>query len=169
MKSQAYVPSLKGEAIVTRPEELKDDRLAGYRAAVEALEQYLKLETDRKEAQIWHGQLESLKFHMAHESDPASRVYRGSEVTARARLLNKQPEPSYTERARQARVIGRVVLKCVFSADGAVKHILVVQSLPHGLTDAAVGAAKLITFVPATLNGQPVSMFMQLEYNFNLY
>jgi TonB family protein len=167
MKSQAYMP-FNGEAIVTRPGELKDHRLVRYRAVFAVLEQYLKLEMDLKEAQIWHEQLENLKFYMTDESDPASRVYRGSEVTTRTRLLNK-PEPLYPQRARQAHIIGRVVLRCVVSADGAVKHILVVESLPHGLTDAAVAAAKQIKFVPATLNGQAVSMFMQLEYNFNLY
>jgi hypothetical protein len=43
------------------------------------------------------------------------------------------------------------------------------QSLPYGLTEAAIAAARQIKFEPATLDGKPVSMFMQLEYNFNLY
>ncbi len=62
-----------------------------------------------------------------------------------------------------------MVLRCVFAADGTVKHILVVQSLPKGLTEQAVAAARQIQFVPATRDGKPVSMWMQLEYNFNLY
>ncbi|HEY8224538.1 MAG TPA: hypothetical protein VIG25_04615 [Pyrinomonadaceae bacterium] len=41
--------------------------------------------------------------------------------------------------------------------------------LPDGLTWQAVRAAKQIKFIPATVNAWPVSMFMQLEYNFNLY
>jgi hypothetical protein len=57
----------------------------------------------------------------------------------------------------------------VFASDGTVKHLLVVQSLPHGLTEVSIAAAKQIKFVPATINGVPVSMFMQLEYNFSLY
>ena len=36
-------------------------------------------------------------------------------------------------------------------------------------TEKAIGAARQIRFVPARKNGQPVSMYMQLEYNFNLY
>jgi len=43
------------------------------------------------------------------------------------------------------------------------------QSLQGGLTEKAIAAARQIRFVPATRNGQPVSMYMQLEYNFNLY
>jgi hypothetical protein len=57
----------------------------------------------------------------------------------------------------------------VFAGDGSIKHILVVEGLPHRLTEAAIAAARQIKFEPATLDGKPVSMFMQLEYNFNLY
>jgi hypothetical protein len=45
----------------------------------------------------------------------------------------------------------------------------IVARLPDGLTWQAVRAAKQIKFIPATVNAWPVSMFMQLEYNFNLY
>jgi len=90
------------------------------------------------------------------------------EVTTKARVLSK-PEPSYTEAARRAGVQGTVVLRAVFSADGEVKSVRVGQALPFGLTTAAIEAAHRIKFTPATKDGQPVSMFIQLEYNFNLY
>jgi len=48
-----------------------------------------------------------------------------------------------------------------------VEHILVLSYLPYGLTETAIAVAKKIKFVPK--EGKPVSMFMQLEYNFNLY
>ena len=112
----------------------------------------------------WKEQLETLRFHAGDSAD----IYVGRDVTTKPRLISK-PEPAYTQLARSEQVVGRVVLKCVFAADGSVKHILVVQSLPGGLTDRSIAAAKKIKFVPATLNGQPVSMWMQLEYNFNLY
>jgi len=167
MKSQAYVP-FNGEAIVTKPGELKGERLVRYQSAAAALEQYLKLENDPREKEIWQEQLDSLKFYMAAKSDGASQVYSSKDVTTKVQVLSK-PEPSYTERARMEQITGVVVLRCVFSSDGKVKHILVLQSLPTGLTNAAIAAAKRIKFVPATLNGKPVSTFMQVEYNFNLY
>ncbi len=37
------------------------------------------------------------------------------------------------------------------------------------LLAAAVRAARRIKFVPATRDGRPVSQFIQIEYNFNLY
>jgi hypothetical protein len=45
----------------------------------------------------------------------------------------------------------------------------VVQGLPDGLTERAIEAARKIKFVPASKEGKYVSMWMQLEYNFNLY
>ncbi len=96
------------------------------------------------------------------------RVLRGSEVEQRARLLSK-PEPQYTEEARRNQVTGTVVLRVVFSSMGEVVDIHAVQLLPFGLTERAIAAARQIRFLPATRGGQPVSGYMQLEYNFNLY
>ena len=45
-------------------------------------------------------------------------------------------------------------------------HIKVVSGLPYGLNDRAVEAAKKIQFTPAKKNGHPVSMWMELQYNF---
>jgi hypothetical protein len=57
----------------------------------------------------------------------------------------------------------------VFSRTGQVTNIQAVQPLCCGLTEKAIAAARQIRFVPATREGQPVSVRMQLEYNFNLY
>ena len=61
------------------------------------------------------------------------------------------------------------MLRVVFSADGIIRHILVIRGLPVGLTEGAVEATRGIRFTPATIDGVPVSMFVQIEYNFNLY
>jgi len=62
-----------------------------------------------------------------------------------------------------------VIIRAVFSASGQVTNISAISKLPDGLTEKAIGAARQIRFVPATKDGRPVSMWMQLEYNFNLY
>ena len=97
-----------------------------------------------------------------------SRIFTGKDVTTKARLISK-PEPQYTEEARKNQITGTVVLKCVFSSSGQVTNIRTVSGLPHGLTERAIAAARQIKFVPATKDGHQVSMWMQLEYNFNLY
>ena len=98
----------------------------------------------------------------------ADRVYSSPEVTTRARVLSK-PEPQYTEEARRNQITGTVILRVVFSRSGEVTNIRAIQTLSDGLTEKAIAAARRIQFVPATRNGQTVSMYMQLEYNFNLY
>lgn len=99
--------------------------------------------------------------------DP-DRVYPAPLVTERARVLAK-PEPQYTEDARRNQITGSVVLRVIFSRTGVVTNIRALQALPFGLTERAIAAARLIRFRPATKDGRPVNVYMQLEYNFNLY
>ena len=94
--------------------------------------------------------------------------FAGSQVEQRARVLFK-PEPTYTEEARRNQTEGTVMLRVVFASNGDVVQIRAVHTLPYGLTERAIAAARQIKFVPAVKGGHPVSVFMQLEYNFNLY
>ena len=100
------------------------------------------------------------------QSDTGERVFSGREVDTKARLLTK-PEPPYTKDARKHKITGTVILRVVFSKTGEVNNIKVLVGLPYGLTEQAIKAAKGIKFTPAMKDGQPVSMWMQLEYNFN--
>ena len=97
-----------------------------------------------------------------------TKIFNGKEVTSKARVLEK-PEPTYTEAARKNQITGTVTLRAIFSSSGAVTNIHAVSGLPDGLTERAIAAAKSIRFVPATKDGHPVSMWMELQYNFNLY
>lgn len=97
-----------------------------------------------------------------------NKIFSGKEVNSKARVLSK-PEPQYTEEARKNQVTGTVVLRAVFTSGGQVTNIRAVAGLPYGLTDRAIAAARQIKFMPATKDGRPVSMYIQLEYNFNLY
>lgn len=95
-------------------------------------------------------------------------IFKASLVSQRARVLSK-PEPQYTEEARRNQITGTVVLYAVFSKTGEVINIRAVSALPFGLTERAIAAARQIRFLPATKDDHPVSVHMQLEYNFNLY
>ncbi len=97
-----------------------------------------------------------------------NRVFSGKEVSTKARVISK-PEPNYTEDARKNQVTGTVVLRAILTSGGQVSGIRAVSGLPHGLTERAIAAARNIKFVPATKDGRPVSMHIQLEYSFNLY
>jgi TonB family protein len=108
------------------------------------------------------------KFGITSTANEDNRVFQGSEVTQKIRVLNKPP-PIYPESARKYGVTGTVVLRAVFSKDGEVTNLYVIRKLPHGLTQAAMRAARAIEFSPAMKDGQPVSQYMELQYNFNVY
>ncbi len=169
LKSQALA-SFFGDVLVLNEKELSEDRKAHYVQAAEALEKYLQLKPNTDNKQTWTEQLESLRVHggatLGH--DGGQKIYSGKEVETKVRVLSK-PEPAYTNIARANQITGIVILRAIFYADGTVKRILVVKGLPDGLTEAAIMSARKIKFIPATIDGHPVSMFIQLEYYFDLY
>lgn len=140
--------------------------------AAEGLEKFFQLNPSPPDAAFWREQLATLRVYaqIAERNDSGTprTVFLSSELTTKARLLFR-PEPQYTEEARKAGVDGKVVLRGVLAVDGTVQNILVLRSLPHGLTETAVKAARQIKFIPATKDGRPVSQFVQIEYNFNLF
>jgi len=95
-------------------------------------------------------------------------TFTSREVEQRARLLSK-PEPQYTDEARRNQISGTVMLRVIFSSSGEVVQIRALRTLPFGLTERAIAAARQIKFVPAVKGGRAVSVHMQLEYNFQLY
>lgn len=95
-----------------------------------------------------------------------NKVFSPSKVDTKARILNK-PEPGYTETARKKQIIGTVVLHAVFSSEGSVTNITVISGLADGLTEQAIAAAKKIQFSPAIKDGRRVSVWMELQYDFN--
>jgi TonB family protein len=99
---------------------------------------------------------------------PAADVFTGNPVDRKIIIFMK-PEPSYTEEARQRRVVGTVLIRAVASANGSMVNIEVKQGLPAGLTEQAVEALKKMKFIPAAKDGKLVSTWIELEYNFNLY
>jgi TonB family protein len=88
---------------------------------------------------------------------------------ARKAIIVYKPEPTYTEEARKKRVSGVVRLRLVLGAAGEAKDISVIKGLPGGLTEKAAEAARYMLFFPAQKDGRPVSQFVVLEYNFNIY
>lgn len=157
-----------------RARKEQSERSAAHRAqfiqAAESLARYLQLTPNSSEANSWREQLGALRVYarLADESDPQRSVFLASEVTTKVRILAK-PEPEYTVSARQAQVVGVVVLRAVLASDGTVQNIFVFRSLSHGLTEQAIKAARKIKFTPATKDGHPVSQAVMMEYYFNLY
>ncbi|PYS93042.1 MAG: hypothetical protein DMF64_06460 [Acidobacteria bacterium] len=148
------------------PSATTQARSARLREAAQSIERFLTLSPNHPDAPFWREQLETLRVYTAAPEGPS--VYNTKEVTSRA-IITSKPEPTFTQEARQNNTQGEIVLRMVLAADGKVKYILVLKGLSDGLTERAIAAARQITFIPAMKDGHPVSQFVTVSYNFNIY
>lgn len=84
------------------------------------------------------------------------------------KILSKK-KAEYTEVARTNGTQGTVTLRVTFLASGSIGGISVIKSLPDGLTDQAIAAARMITFEPERVNGTPRTTSRPVTFSFNLY
>jgi TonB family protein len=86
-------------------------------------------------------------------------------------VLRQRINPSYSQQAMRARIQGEVLLDVEVLANGTVGRVKVAKSLDqvYGLDRAALDAAKLWLFDPATSNSQPVASVVTLNLEFRLH
>jgi TonB family protein len=84
------------------------------------------------------------------------------------RILSKA-KPGFTEFARAYDMSGHVLLRVTFLKSGEIGSVSVIQGLPFGLTQAAINAAKRLTFEPAMIDGSPITVTKSVDYSFTLY
>jgi protein TonB len=76
-------------------------------------------------------------------------------------------DPVYPPLARETHIRGTVIVDAVIDEHGNVVQARVVSGHPL-LMDAALKAVLLWKYEPTTLNGQPVSVELQVQVHFNL-
>jgi len=97
----------------------------------------------------------------------SGRIYRvGLGVTPPIPIY--QPDPSYSEKARQAKREGTVMLNVIIGPDGRVHHAAVTRSVGMGLDEDAIEKVMSWRFTPASLCGKPVAVEVSVEITFNL-
>jgi TonB family protein len=79
------------------------------------------------------------------------------------------PEPEYSNLARYQKFQGVVVLTIIVGKDGKVYSVRLLRPLGLGLDEAAEQTVKTWNFLPATRDGQPVAVEINVEVAFNLY
>ena len=79
-----------------------------------------------------------------------------------------KPKPGYTDEGRKQKINGEVRLQVMFSANGRVHVVRVVQGLGYGLDEQAVRAAEQIKFKPALREGQPIDSMALVHIIFEL-
>jgi TonB family protein len=79
------------------------------------------------------------------------------------------PDPSYTDPARCSKLQGTVVLTVIIGRDGLVRRAVVVRALGLGLDENAIVTVLGWKFKPATKDGKPVPVKVNVEVSYNLY
>ena len=95
------------------------------------------------------------------------RTGSGSDITPPRAIF--APDPEYSEAARRDKFKGHVLLGVIVGEDGTPQNVWVVQALGHGLDRASVETVKRWKFEPATKDGQPVPVILNVETTFDIY
>lgn len=79
------------------------------------------------------------------------------------------PNPQYTDKARKAKINGTVLLQLTVTSEGEARDVKVTKSLTPDLDQKAVEAVRSWKFKPATKNGKPITVAINVEATFSLY
>lgn len=77
-------------------------------------------------------------------------------------------DPEYTKEARNAKIEGAVLIKCVIDENGIPTDLMVERSLDKGLDEKAIEAVKKWRFQPGLKDGKPVPVSVNIQINFTL-
>jgi len=97
--------------------------------------------------------------------EPPRRI--GGEVHAPIALTRTVPQ--YPEVARRLRIQGVVLVEAVIDESGDVVDVRVLRDIGFGCAQAAVEAVRSWKYWPATLNGRPVSVYLEVRVSFRLH
>jgi len=79
----------------------------------------------------------------------------------------EQPKPELPQNHSTSDIQGTVILNVEFLDFGGIGEVTPVRSLPAGLTEKAIAAAKKIKFEPEKHEGKAVTVTQQLEYAYS--
>ena len=82
-------------------------------------------------------------------------------------VLVKRVDPQYPESARARRLEGTVMIQAVIFKDGSVRFARVVKSTNSVFDSPALHAVRLRTYVPASHQGKPISIYFTIRVGFN--
>lgn len=122
-------------------------------------------EDDLRQAGATEALIQAIKANSPAVQVPRDTVVDLGELSGRAIDLVK---PEYTPEARQAGTAGQVKLSLEIDTDGRVTSVSRLMTLPNGLTEQAIAAARQSRFTPARVDGKPARGTGILTYNFKI-
>ena len=173
LKSQALISSFAQQSgTVIRPVSSRGEML---QEAAGDLEKYLSLGPKITNIEFYKDYFESIIFFAEFYNRPENQKPISfdpapvDDPKVTPLKITAKPRANYTDGARTNGISGIVRLLVGFSADGTIKHILILKSLDSGLDRNAVAAARQIRFEPKQIDGKPVSVVRVVEYSFTVY
>jgi TonB family protein len=134
---------------------------------------FLKLQ-GRGESDAVQEKAVSLRKALGAQNQPETKApaagsgaYKVGNGTSAPSVLVKG-EPEYSEEARVAKYMGKVVLYVEIGTDGAPHNIRIVRGLGLGLDETAIDAVSQWKFKPGMRDGVPVTVAATIEVNFRL-
>ena len=109
------------------------------------------------------------EIRRAGDKTPDDEIYHVKKDDVLPPRATYTPEPEFSEEARRAKYQGIVILKIVINKAGDVVRVRLERALGMGLDQNAMEGVTRWRFTPATRNGQPVAVEMNIEVSFNLY
>jgi TonB family protein len=94
---------------------------------------------------------------------------RGGRGRVTAPHVLQSPDPEFTEWARRMKISGNTMVSLMVDEDGSVSHVSVVRPAGMGLDEKAVEAVQKYKFEPATRDGKPVKVDLNIEVNFQIF
>jgi tetratricopeptide (TPR) repeat protein len=164
VREAALQPPATVAATTPDPAGAGQKRSESFQAAAESLEKYVEL--TRNPDSILLEELDSLRWYRDYYSGTRNdkEIVTTKQATTRLRIVDKPP-PNFSG----TRAAGTGSLRAVFSADGTVKHILVMRKVDPEFDRACILAAKRIQFEPAVKDGRSVSMILEVQYARYIY
>ena len=82
--------------------------------------------------------------------------------------LTEAATPGYSDEAKKQKIEGDVIVTAVVDEKGDVVSTKIKKGLGHGLDECAIEAAKMFKYKPAMKDDEPVSVRVDLTFNFYL-
>jgi TonB family protein len=152
------------EEFEKRVQEEVTRRLADEEARLRTELELQRAKAGASSAELQRQLAERVASERARQSGEPLRI--AGAIVPPSKLTDRRPV--YPDEARKARVQGVVILELVVERDGSVSSARPLRSLPMGLTEAAIEAARSWRYQPATLDGQPVSVFLAAAVVFSI-
>ena len=89
--------------------------------------------------------------------------------TSKAPVLLKGENPEFNEPARRLKYEGTTRIHLQVGIDGAVSKLAIIRPIGLGLDERALAAVGGYTFSPATKDGQPVAVELDVEVSFDIF